>query len=83
MEKKYKVTKNNLSPELQTFLKKKRLLTKFLHNCDSVSRITFNKITIINCVCQGFTWSASPEGQDFWSKLDVEYEKLERARNEI
>ncbi len=69
---------------LETFLKEKRVLTKFRTNF-RLNKITGKKTKaeaeefIIECSTQpngiitAFHWQASPEGYAYWDKLDQEW----------
>jgi hypothetical protein len=52
-----------ITDELEAFLKKEKVLTKFKTNAASLS-VKYSDIS------EAFDWSTSPEGFDFWNKLD-------------
>lgn len=66
-----KTTKSDyLTPELREFLKKKGALRKFLSNLDS----QFSNDHICMDFGAAFIWADTPEGCEFWSELDDEFE---------
>lgn len=72
------VIQSNRKKHLKNFLRSKGILTRFKLN---LQKHGFVK-SIPECVEVGeyavnnFWWHLSPEGGDFWNKLDIEYNKL-------
>ena len=71
--------------KLETFLRKERVLNKFIKNLKSEKanglltdkRRTLNGVfnNISESVMSAFIWKDTPEGFDFWDKLDVKFRK--------
>ena len=64
-----------LAPELESFLKKKRVLRKFIKNCNKA-------IGEISNIKEGFVWEYSLEKHLYWSTLDQKFEKGKRIKKE-
>jgi hypothetical protein len=63
-----------ITPELRTFLKEKRVLTKFIKNTKAgaiTAKCYFGTFHVYS-ICQAFIWSESPEGHLFWERLSQE-----------
>lgn len=56
------------SPELEKFLRKEKVLTKFKKNTDLYEGIIYE-------IGEAFPWSMSPEGDFFWRKLEAKFRK--------
>lgn len=58
-----------MTPELEQFLRKKRVLTKFIKNLKGRQfQLAF--------ISQAFTWKNTPEGHSFWSDLNYKFSLL-------
>lgn len=69
-----KVTVKHLQeyhPELNAFLVKRRLRSKFLKNCDTFILIDVKRLSISGA----FAWACTPEGKTFWRKIDAKFSK--------
>lgn len=67
---KNKTPKFSISQELESFLKKKKCLTKFKNNLITGTTYTINSIS------GGFIWKDSIEGHSFWAELSEEFYTL-------
>lgn len=63
--------------DLQDFLLRENALLQFMDNIrrfrsesEALQKISDKTL----CTCNGYPWSDSPEGHDFWSKLDSKWE---------
>ena len=65
-----KYGKVEIEKRLYTFLKKKRVLGRFVKNAKADS----NYIRYVRSIIQGFFWMESPEGHNFWHELNNEFE---------
>lgn len=42
-------------------------------NCDlDIETISRNHPTLVSALCDAFTWDESPEGYEFWCKIELE-----------
>lgn len=71
---------------LQEFLESKGAWDKFLANLENPD-CAFFEVDLHFCINQGcngilnaFNWNGSPEGLDFWSDLNIEFEKFYNER---
>lgn len=58
---------------LTRWLKDRRLFTKFMNNLQSPANqngISFNNLIYRRATNDCFTWANTPEGREFWSKID-------------
>jgi len=73
------VRKKDISDKLVLFLKKNRVLRRFLNNTNSGSTwgnfSGFSSNFTIDKIGGGFLWKDSPEGMDFWGELSNKYNK--------
>lgn len=71
--------KRVMNNDLIKFLENKKLLDLFIDrviNCNHHDNVWKKDRFKINSVSAGFIWSLSPEGADYWDKLNREYFKL-------
>lgn len=71
--------KRVMNNDLIKFLENKKLLDLFIDrviNCNYSDKVWKKDGFKINSVSAGFIWSSSPEGGDYWDKLNREYFKL-------
>ena len=59
-----------IEKSLHTFLKKKRVLSKFIRN---IEELNAGEIGIIQEIGDAFLWESSPEGYNFWYELDKKF----------
>lgn len=65
--------KINLSPDLESFLRKEKVLTRFKKNILD----TFSKIDDISLA---FIWNNTPEKRDFWRDLHYKFQKEQNEK---
>lgn len=67
--------KNRLSPELYEFLKKKRLVRKFLNNATNPDNgILAIDTRIVNRLSGAFPRASTSEGPSFWINASTEFD---------
>ena len=67
---------NIMNEQFIKFLKKHGALRKFKYNL-KVSREDYDINDHIGNIGGGFTWSDTPEGQDYWSNLNTLWSEYE------
>lgn len=63
-------TIDEIPNKLADFLSGKGVLNQFIYNCQNFDREGDNGRTLN--LLNAFQWDATPEGYDFWSKLQAE-----------
>ena len=61
------------------WLKERRLFTKFMKNIQSQANqngMSFNDLSYRRATNQCFTWSHTPEGREFWARINAEWENF-------
>lgn len=76
------VLKNKHEPQevtcLAEFLARKGILIEFIKNTCAFSNdysITYIERALEGMICEAFSWSDSPQGFDYWSKISDEYNR--------
>lgn len=64
-----KYKKFKIIPELESFLRKEKLLTKFSKNINLIPKID---ITLLS-ISSSFVFDKTPEGDAFWYNIDSKY----------
>lgn len=80
-----------VNPKLTEYILNQSWRSKFINNCInkkdplSPSEILSNLLgNRIDPICSSFTWMNTPEGWNFWSKIDTNmYEKSEKEHWEV
>ena len=77
IQKVYKGLTINISKDLYEFLKKKRIIKKFIFNTyeQHLKREYYdtNSICEYGNIAAAFIWTKTKEGKDFWNKINKEY----------
>jgi hypothetical protein len=64
---------------LAEFLARKGILIEFITNVCAFSNecsINYIERTLEGTICEAFSWSDSPQGFDYWSKINDEYNRI-------
>ena len=73
---------NKGNKQLKNFLRSKGLLTRFRLNCRNCeSGVPLGELVWVS-IGTAFVWEDTPEGREFWKRLDVEY-KINRLKSTL
>lgn len=74
--------KISVSPKASEWILKQPWLSQFVNNCVANKRAPNRILAYLlgaesySTIFNAFTWSSTPEGEDFWSEIDDEIEEV-------
>lgn len=77
----------NVNPKVSEWILKQPWLPQFVNNCIAIETSPDEILSYLlggesySTIWSAFTWSNTPEGGDFWSKIDDEIEEVSEGED--